>query len=322
MDTDAIDIWTEKYRPLTLSDVVGQDNITKRLKAFVRNKSLPHCLFSGSAGIGKTTSAIALAKDLYGDNWKSNFMETNASDERGIDVVRNKIKDFARTRPLGAKFKIVFLDEADALTPSAQQALRRTMEKYVSTTRFIMSCNYSSKIIPPIQSRCAVFRFKPFSDDDIRKRIEMIAGKEKVKLDKSGSDAIISAADNDMRLAVNILQAVAVTSSVVDDKAVYSVASVLRNDEVKDILTIALSGKFMDARKKLYDIMFVRGVSGIEVIKAFHKVILDLDLDEKSRVRLIDRLGEYEFRIVEGGTEDLQIEAFLAQVASIRTLSG
>ena len=322
MESSEIDIWTERYRPSKLSDVVGQDKIVKRLMAFVRNKSLPHCLFSGSAGIGKTTSAIALAKDLYGESWKSNFMETNASDERGIDVVRNKIKDFARTKPLGAKFKIVFLDEADALTPSAQQALRRTMEKYVATTRFIMSCNYSSKIIPPIQSRCAVFRFKPFSPEDLKSRVEAICKLEKIKLDSSGSDAIVSAADGDMRLALNILQAVAVTSDVIDSDAVYSVASVIKNEEVDEILTLALSKKFMDARKKLYEIMFVRGLSGIDVIKAFHKVVLDLDITGKQKAYLIDKLGEYEFRIVEGGSEDLQIEAFLAQLAAIDTLSG
>ncbi|MCK4555565.1 MAG: AAA family ATPase, partial [Candidatus Aenigmarchaeota archaeon] len=162
-----IDIWTEKYRPEKLSDVVGQKEITARLEAFVKEKSMPHMLFAGSAGIGKTTSAIALAKQLYGDTWQRNFMETNASDERGIQVVRSKIKDFARTKPLGAEFKIIFLDESDALTPEAQQAMRRTMEKYTSTTRFILSCNYSSKLIPPIQSRCAIFRFRPIGKEDI-----------------------------------------------------------------------------------------------------------------------------------------------------------
>ena len=322
MEDKTIDIWTERYRPYSLDEVIGQDKIVKRLKAFVRSKSLPHCLFSGSAGIGKTTSAIALAKELYGDNWKSNFMETNASDERGIDIVRSKIKNFAKTKPLGASFKIIFLDEADALTSAAQQAMRRTMEKYVNTTRFILSCNYSSKIIPPIQSRCAVFRFKPFGPEDIKKMIEMICKSEKLKIDSSGYDAIISAADGDMRLAINVLQATAVTSDdVIGCDAVYSVVSVLKTEEVNDILTLALSGKFMDARKKLYDIMFVRGLSGMDVIKAFHRVILDLDVDERSKACLIDKLGEYEFRIVEGGSEDIQIEAFLAQVAAINPVS-
>jgi DNA polymerase III gamma/tau subunit len=148
-----IDVWTEKHRPDTLSEVVGQENIVDRLEAFVENDEVPHMLFAGPAGTGKTTSAIALAKDLYGDEWKQNFMETNASDERGIDVVREKIKNFARTKSIGADYKIIFLDEADALTSDAQQALRRTMEQFSDNCRFILSCNYSSKIIDPIQSK-------------------------------------------------------------------------------------------------------------------------------------------------------------------------
>jgi replication factor C small subunit len=317
MQEKSIEIWTEKYRPIKLDDVLGQDRIVARLKAFVESKSLPHCLFSGSAGIGKTTSALALAKELYGEEWKNNFMETNASDERGIDVVRSKIKDFAKTKPLNASFKLIFLDEADALTPPAQQALRRTMEKYTNTTRFILSCNYSSKIIPPIQSRCAVFRFKPFESEDVKKRVKYICGLEKLELFESGLNAIVDACYGDMRLAVNILHSAAVMSKKIDDEAIYSVASVLKYGEVKDILMMALDKKFMDSRKKLYDIMFVRGLSGMDVIKAFHKVVVDLDVTDKDKAVLIDKLGEYEFRIVEGGTEDLQIEAFLAQVCAI-----
>ncbi len=170
-----IEIWTEKYRPKSLTEVIGQEKIVSRLKAFVKTKSVPHCLFAGSAGIGKTTCALALAKDLYGEHWKQNFLETNASDERGINVVRSKIKDFARTAPLNAPFKIIFLDESDALTSEAQQALRRTMEKYSNTCRFILSCNYSSKVLEPIQSRTAVFRFNRLTDDDVHKYIMRIA---------------------------------------------------------------------------------------------------------------------------------------------------
>ena len=147
-------IWIEKYRPATLNDVVGQREIVERLKNYVGAQSLPHLLFTGTAGIGKTTSAVALAREFFGDDWQVNFRELNASDERGIDVVRNQIKQFARTAPMGkATFKILFLDEADALTNDAQSALRRTMENYAQTCRFILSCNYSSKIIDPIPIR-------------------------------------------------------------------------------------------------------------------------------------------------------------------------
>ncbi len=313
----AIGIWTEKYRPETLDDVVGQEKIVDKLKAFIKEKSLPHCMFSGSAGIGKTTSAIALAKDLYGANWKQNFMETNASDERGIDVVRNKIKNFARVKPLGSEFKIIFLDECDALTPPAQQALRRTMEKYTATTRFILSCNYSSKIIPPIQSRCAIFRFSSIPDKDIKKRLEHIAKEEDIKIADDGMEALLTVSSGDMRQATNLLQSVSITSKNIGKEEVYTVAASMRPEEVKKILALALEKKFLEARKILAELMLERGLSGIDVIKAFHKEILDAPIEERQKAELIDKLGEYEFRIVEGGSEDLQMEAFLAQVAAI-----
>lgn len=313
-----IEIWTEKYRPQTLSDVVGHEAVVERLKAFVKEKSVPNMLFAGTAGVGKTTSAIALAKELYGDTWSRNFMETNASDERGIQVVRSKIKDFARIKPFGADFKIIFLDESDALTTEAQQALRRTMEKYTHSTRFILSCNYSSKLIPPIQSRCAIFRFGPGSDEAMQKYVERIAKAEGLEITKDGMSAILSVSEGDFRKATNILQSVSITSKKVDVKGVYEVAATLHPKEVKDVLDMALTGKFMDARKKIYDLMINRGLSGLDVIKAIHREMLDLDVCDKDKARLIDKLAEYEFRIVEGGREDLQIEAFLAQLLGLK----
>ncbi|RLF54191.1 MAG: replication factor C small subunit, partial [Thermoplasmata archaeon] len=170
------EIWTEKYRPKTLSELVGQKEIIQRLMAIVESGNIPHFLFTGPAGTGKTTSALALARQLFGeDKWRDNFQELNASDERGIQVVRTKIKSFARAAPLGgADFKVIFLDEADSLTADAQAALRRTMERYSNTCRFILSCNYSSRIIPPIQSRCSVMRFAPLKKEDIREYLGRI----------------------------------------------------------------------------------------------------------------------------------------------------
>ncbi len=313
-----IEIWTEKYRPKTLDEVVGQEHVVERLKAFVREKSIPNMLFAGSAGVGKTTCAIALAKELYGDSWSRNFMETNASDERGIDVVRSKIKDFARLKPFDADFKIIFLDESDALTPEAQQALRRTMEKYTHTTRFILSCNYSSKLIPPIQSRCAVFRFGPGSNEAVGRYVEKIAKHEKLTITADGVSAIISVAEGDFRKATNVLQSASIVSKKVDEKGVYEVAGSLHPKEVKDLLNLALCGKFLDSRKLLSDLMINRGLSGIDVIKAIHREILSISVTDKVKAQLIDKLGEYEFRIVEGGKEDLQIEAFLAQLTALK----
>src|SRR5207247_2160754 len=187
---DMKEIWVEKYRPTKLDEIVGQDEIVSRLKAYVRAGNLPHLLFAGPAGTGKTTSAIALARELFGEDWRTNFAELNASDERGLEVVRVKIKDMARTAPIGERgFKIIFLDEADNLTSDAQAALRRTMETYTRTARFVMSCNYSSRIIEAIQSRTAVFRFRPLKPDAIRTYLERIAKSEKRKRTKQGTGA-------------------------------------------------------------------------------------------------------------------------------------
>lgn len=201
------DIWIEKYRPKTLDDVAGQDKIIERLKAYAKTKNVPHLIFAGPAGTGKTTSALALSREIFGDTWKQNFNELNASDERGIGIIRGKIKNFARTAPMGkSNFKIIFLDEADSLTNDAQAALRRTIEKYTHICRFIMSANYSSKIIEPIQSRCTVFRFTPIKADDIKKYIRKIASKEKLEITQDGLETLIFISRGDLRRAINTLQ--------------------------------------------------------------------------------------------------------------------
>ncbi|MDL5502913.1 MAG: replication factor C small subunit, partial [Candidatus Methanoperedens sp.] len=216
------EIWIEKYRPKKLEDVVGQVEVIKRLQSYVQSRNLPHLLFSGPPGVGKTASAICIARELFGEGWMNNFTELNASDERGIDIVRTKIKNFARTAPLGeAEFKIIFLDEADALTSDAQSALRRTMEKYTSSCRFILSCNYSSKIIEPIQSRCAVYRFKPISSAAVEEKVKQIAKIEGVTLTDDGLEAIRYVAAGDMRRAINALQAAAMLDKTVNLDAIY-----------------------------------------------------------------------------------------------------
>ncbi|HTD80775.1 MAG TPA: replication factor C small subunit, partial [Thermoplasmata archaeon] len=193
------EVWVEKYRPTKLDDIVGQDDIVARLRAYVKAGNLPHLLFAGPAGTGKTTSAIALARELFGEDWRTNFAELNSSDERGIETVRVKIKDIARTAPIGERgFKIIFLDEADNLTSDAQAALRRTMENYTRTARFVLSANYSSRIIEPIQSRTAVFRFRPIKPDAIRTYLDRIAKAEKLKVTKEVMDALIYIAQGDL----------------------------------------------------------------------------------------------------------------------------
>ena len=257
------EIWTEKYRPKNLDEVVGQKHVTERLKAYVASNNMPHLLLTGPAGTGKTTCSLAMAKEMFGEEWKGNFIELNASDERGIDVVRGKIKEFARTAPLGsAEFKIIFMDEADALTSDAQAALRRTMEKFSKICRFILSCNYSSKIIDPIQSRCAVFRFKPLSREDVSEYLNKIVTNEGIQIDDDAMEALVHVARGDMRRAVNSLQVAAAQSDRIDVDTIYQTTGLANPEEVKKMLETALSGNFIGARDKLDEIMIEFGLSG------------------------------------------------------------
>jgi len=309
-------IWTEKYRPHKFSEIRGQQEIVKRIKAFVEQKNMPHVLFSGPAGVGKTTLSLVIARELFGEEWQHNFLELNASDERGIDVVRNKVKDFARTRAIGdVPFKIIYLDECDALTREAQQALRRTMENYTKTTRFILSCNYSSKIIDPIQSRCAIFRFKPLSTEDMHGLIAHIAKEEKITISKEAVTALCEVSEGDCRRIENILQACTAISKDITEETIYGLTSVARPKEVKEFLDTALTGKFLDARKKLLDTMLNYGLSGVDIVKQIQKEILGLAIDGRAKMELIAACGEAEFRLSEGSDEYVQLEALLAQVA-------
>ncbi|MCY0860269.1 MAG: replication factor C small subunit [Sulfolobaceae archaeon] len=310
-------LWAEKYRPRRLDDIVNQKEIVERLKKFIKEKNMPHLLFAGPPGTGKTTAALALVNELYGDKYRQYFLELNASDERGIDVIRNKVKEFARTATAGdVPFKVVLLDEADNMTADAQQALRRTMELYTETTRFILACNYLSKIIDPIQSRTALFRFYPLKKEDVVNRLEYIAKNEKVEYDVKALETIYDIVQGDMRKAINTLQAASAYGKVTVE-TVYKVLGLAQPKEVREMMTLALQGKFMQAREKLLDLLVTHGLSGEDIIKQIHREITssELQIPEELRVILLDYIGEVEFRIMEGADDEIQLSSLLAKLS-------
>jgi replication factor C small subunit len=307
------DIWTEKYRPQTFNKVVGQQEIIKRVSSLVQALNIPHLLLAGPAGTGKSTLALIIVKELFKEKWKENYLELNASDERGIDVVRQKVKNFARTKAIEKiPFKVIFLDEADALTKEAQQALRRTMENYTNTCRFIMSCNYSSRIIDPIQSRCVIFRFKLLEKKDITAVIQRIAEQESLSLENNTAETLYEASEGDCRRAINLLQTTASISPNINSEMINMIISSAKPKDIKVALDYALAGDFLGARDKLLDIMLKESISGSDIIKAIQKEIWNLQIEPEIKVRLTEKTGETEFRMTEGSDEFVQLQALLA----------
>ncbi len=308
--------WIEKYRPKRLDEIIGQSAIVERLKAFVKTKNFPNMIFAGPAGVGKTTAAIAFANELYGDAADSYFLETNASDARGIDVIRGRIKEFAKTMPLQASLvKIAFLDEADALTPEAQHALRRTMEKYSETTRFIFSANYASKIIEPIQSRCVVLRFRPLNEEQVKVYIKRIEKGEGLEIDDKAIEALIYVGEGDLRKITNVLQGAAAMSSKITEKEIYDIASKARPKEITAMLKYAMSGDFEKARSQLDILMLENGMSGEDILLQCYRESINMQVSDEQKLSLVKEIGECNFKIVEGANERIQLEAMLANIA-------
>jgi replication factor C small subunit len=311
-------MWAEKYRPKTLDGIVNQKEIINRLKSFVQDKNLPHLLFVGPAGVGKTTSILALARDLYGAGYKNFILELNASDERGIDVIREKVKNFARTAAIASPvtFKILIMDEADSLTTPAQHALRRTMEIYTKTCRFCLIGNYSENIIDPIQSRCSIFRFSPLEEQDAKTWIKRIADDEGLEMLNEGLDALYQASGGDLRKAVNLLQAAAATRSAIDDITVYEVLGKVSPERVRDMIQTALNGDFLESRDILRELLIDQGLAPDDIIRmTYSELMRHTGISDEWKVKLSDTVGEVDFRLTQGARPEIQLSTLLAHLA-------
>lgn len=312
--------WVEKYRPKVLKDVVGNKDTIERLQVIAEDGNMPHLIISGLPGIGKTTSIHCLARELLGDSYGEAMLELNASDDRGIEVVRNKIKQFAQKKvqlPPG-RHKIIILDEADSMTPGAQQALRRTMEIYSNTTRFAFACNQSNKIIEPLQSRCAILRYSRVDDHEVLSRLLQIVKAENVKYADSGLEALIFTAEGDMRQAINNLQSTVSGFGFVDGDNVFKVVDQPHPAVIRDMLVLANNGDIDEALRCLNG-LWDKGYSAIDIVTTSFRVIKSLDeISEDRRLDIIREIGITHMRVLEGVATYLQIAGLLSRVSSLK----
>jgi len=313
----ATGMWVEKYRPTKLSGIVNQKEIIGSLKALIKDPTdMPHLLFSGSAGVGKTTTALCLTRQIFGDYCNERtLLELNASDERGIGMVREKIKKFTSEIAFDeVPFKIIILDEADEMTSDAQTALRRIIEDTAKNSRFVLIANNVSKIIEPIQSRCASFKFTSISEEDIIGRLEEIAKKEKVKTDKKGLKAIYEYSEGDLRHAINLMQATASLGGVTEENVKTS-AGLTKTSDVDGVLKIALSGKVAEAREKMIELIKVYGMSESDFLKYLNSAVFKSKHDKLSDILQV--IAKYDYRILVGANSEIQLSAMLAELAKL-----
>ncbi len=313
------ELWVERHRPQTVGDIKGQKAIVDRLKAYAETRTFPHLLFAGPPGTGKTTAALALTKDVFGEGYRINLLEMNASDERKLESIRTKVKQFARTAPSpGTTFKVIFLDEADALTPDAQGALRRIMEQNAETCRFILSCNYSSKIIEPIQSRCAVFRFRPLAEDQVLEMVTSVAANEGINLDEDAAAAIAHVSLGDLRKAITSLQVAASLDKNVTRDLVYETTATAPPEELHSYILACKEDGFQPARRRLKGLLDKFGLAGTDLVNQMHRELGTVTfLDEAQKLGVTEAMAECDFRMVEGGGEALQLDAMTARLCTL-----
>ncbi|KAF8915637.1 P-loop containing nucleoside triphosphate hydrolase protein [Mucidula mucida] len=305
--------WVEKYRPVTLDDVVSHKDITATIEKFIEKNRLPHLLFYGPPGTGKTSTILAVARRIYGNEYRKQILELNASDERGIDVVREQIKQFAETRTLFSKgYKLIVLDEADMMTQAAQAALRRVIEQYTKNVRFCIICNYVNKITPAIQSRCTRFRFSPLPIDQVERRLTTVVEAENVNLTDDGKKALLKLSKGDMRRALNVLQACHAAYDLIGEEEIYNCTGSPHPKDVEVIVNSMLSDEFTTSYNLITAMKTERGMALQDLIAGTYEFIEGLDLKPNARIYLLDHLATTEHRLSTGGNEKLQMTALLS----------
>ncbi|GAA5991085.1 hypothetical protein JCM11641_004426 [Rhodosporidiobolus odoratus] len=314
--TGDVKMWVEKYRPETLADVVAHQDIISTIDQFISKNRVPHLLFYGPPGTGKTSTILAVARKIYGGgaSMRNNCLELNASDERGIDVVREQIKNFASTKMTGggsAGFKLIILDEADMMTQAAQSALRRVIEQYTRNVRFCIICNYVNKIIPAVQSRCTRFRFAPLPRLEVEKRLNHVVEKEKVNLTEDGRQALLKLSRGDMRRALNVLQACHSAYPMTDEAAVYQCTGNPDPSDIEDIMRSMMNDSFEGGYQFISFLKAEKGLALQDIIQGIYDFAATVEFSPATRVCFLDQLAQVEHRLSTGGSEKLQLTALL-----------